>query len=126
MSEDSENKKDKLAFGIATGWVIVRHRPYRRNLLFISTLITLLSVFVGAVLLTAFLADRPVIFALYWIACFLLVGFVLLLAVYDLMAIRSEHRKRLNHLEKELADAADEARRIAREELDKEASEKRG
>ena len=47
--------------------------------------------------------------------CFFLVGFVLLLAVYDLIAVRREHRQRMNRLEQELSDAAKEARQLAEE-----------
>jgi predicted Holliday junction resolvase-like endonuclease len=61
---------------------------------------------------------------LFWIAVFLLVAFVLLLAIYDLVQIRRDHRVRLNHLEQELADAAEEARQLA-EELKKAESETR-
>ena len=103
--------------GVATGWVIVRHRPYRRNLLFIVTLITLALVFVGAVPLSHWLMKSPMGFFLYWTLCFLLAGFVLLLALYDILQIRHDHHSRMNRLEQELADAAEEARRIAEEAL---------
>lgn len=106
---------DGVALGLAAGWVIIRHRPYRRNLLFGLTLVTLLMVFLGAAPLTAVLSQRPFAFAVYWIACFFLVGFVLLLAVYDLIAIRQEHRQRMNRLEQELSEAAEEARQLAEE-----------
>ena len=105
--------------GLATGWVILRHRPYRRNLLFFTTLATLVLVFLGAVPLGTLLAGNPVWFAAFWIVVFLLAAFVLLLAIYDLIRIRKDHRKRVSSLEQELADAADEARRLAREELEK-------
>ena len=118
MVEDESGKTtERVAMGVATGWVIVRHRPYRRNLLFITTLITLALVFAGAVPLAPALIQKPVAFFLFWTLCFLLVGFVLLLAIYDLMQIRREHRIRMNKLEQELADAADEARRLAEEAL---------
>lgn len=104
--------------GLATGWVILRHRPYRRNLLFFTTLITLILVFLGAVPMGRILASSPVWFAAFWIVVFFLAAFVLLLAIYDLIRIRKDHRKRLVSLEKELAEAAEEARRIAREELE--------
>tara|TARA_R110002096_G_scaffold54841_7_gene141355 strand:- start:3965 stop:4372 length:408 start_codon:yes stop_codon:yes gene_type:complete len=113
VKDDTNRKKDRAAFGLAAGWVIIRHRPYRRNLLFLSTLVSLLGVFAGSVFLTAFLSTRPVFFGLYWLGCFLMVGFVLLLAFYDLIVIRKEHHERLVSLGKELAEAAMEARRLA-------------
>lgn len=100
---------------LATGWIILRHRPYRRNLLFVTTLATLVLLFAGAVPLAPRLAASPFWFALFWIAVFLLASFVLLLAIYDLIRIRKEHRARMVELENELAEAAEEARQLAEE-----------
>ena len=113
--QEGQKSGDGVALGLAAGWVIIRHRPYRRNLLFGLTLVTLLMVFLGAAPLTEVLSQSPFGFAVYWIACFFLVGFVLLLAVYDLIAVRREHRQRMNRLEQELSDAAEEARQLAEE-----------
>lgn len=55
-------------------------------------------VFLGAAPLTATLGKSP-----FWFA------------IYDLIAIRQEHRKRMNRLERELSDAAEEARQLAEE-----------
>ncbi len=123
MEEEPDEKATRVAMGLATGWVILRHRPYRRNLLFFTTLATLILVFLGAVPLGRVLATNPVWFAAYWIVVFLLAAFVLLLAIYDLIRIRKDHRKRISSLEQELADAAEEARRLAREELEKDREE---
>lgn len=87
--------------------------------MFFTTLVTLLLVFAGAVPLGGWLTKNPVWFAAFWVVVFLLAAFVLLLAVYDLIRIRRDHRKRIRHLEKELAEAEAEARRLAREELEK-------
>lgn len=113
VDEKRDEKTDKVALGLATGWILIRHRPYRRNLLFITTIVTLILVFAGAIPLGAYLMERPLSFTLYWLGCFSLVGFVFILAVYDLIRIRSDHRHRMIELEKELADAAEEAREIA-------------
>lgn len=118
VEKESEEKSNGLAMGLATGWVILRHRPYRRNLLFFTTLITLILVFVGAVPLGGVLATSVKWFATFWIVVFLLAAFVLLLAIYDLIRIRKDHRSRMNSLERELAEATEEARRLAREELE--------
>lgn len=115
VKEDPDRNAKRVAMGVATGWVILRHRPYRRNLLFATTLLTLVLVFVGAVPLGVLLSDTPLGFALFWLAVFLLVAFILLLAIYDLIQVRREHNRRLQSLEKELAEAAEEARRLARE-----------
>lgn len=126
VEEEPEEKVNPVAMGIATGWLILRHRPYRRNLLFFTTLTTLVLVFVGAVPLGRVLMTAPIWFAAYWIVVFLLAAFVLLLAIYDLIRIRKEHRKRVSTLEEEMAEAANEARRIAKEELEKDRESKGG
>lgn len=94
----------------------LRHRPRRRNVLFGTTLVTLVIVFLGAVPFGPALMQKPFWFTVFWSGCFVLVGVVLLLAFYDLVRIRKDHRRRMKDLEKELANAAEEARRIAREE----------
>lgn len=120
VDEEKQNQDkatDRAALKIAAGWIVLRHRPYRRNLLFVATLVALVLVFAGAVPLSDFLMKGPVLFTCFWAACFLLVGFVLLLALYDLLQIRKEHNQRMRSLEKELAEAAEEARKTAREQL---------
>ena len=61
--------------------------------------------------------NNPVAFLLFWGICFLLVSLVLMLAVVDLMIIRRDHRGKLRDLERQLADAAAEARELAAAEL---------
>ena len=97
----------------------LRHRPFRRNLLFGTTLLTLAIVFLGAVPFGPALMGNPFWFTVFWTGCFVLVGLVLLLAFYDLIRIRKDHRQRVRDLEKALAHAAIEARRIAREEAER-------
>lgn len=92
----------------------VQRTGFRRNLLFVVTLVTLSLVFAGAVPLTGILEVSPVLFATYWSIVFVLVAAVLGLAVYDLLRIRREHQLRVRELEKELARAAGEARELAR------------
>jgi uncharacterized membrane protein len=115
VEKEPPKKAEAVAMGLATGWVLLRHRPYRRNLLFMSTLLTLILVFVGATVLGPFLATKPIGFVLFWIGVFLMASFVLLLAIYDLVRIRQDHKRRMDELENELAEAAEEARRLAEE-----------
>lgn len=115
MSEkDREKTSKRVAIGMAFGTVVLRNRRLRRNALFGLTLLTLILVFGGTVFLGDGLMQKPFAFLAFWGICFLLVGFVLLLALYDLLAIRKEHRKRVSELEKQLSDAAEEAGEIAR------------
>jgi uncharacterized membrane protein len=115
VDKEPPKKAAAVEMGVATGRVLLRHRPYRRNLLFISTLLTLILVFVGATALGPFLATKPIGFALFWIGVFLMASFVLLLAIYDLVRIRQDHKRGMDELENELAEAAEEARRLAEE-----------
>lgn len=98
-----------------TGRRLLQRRTFRRNLLFGSTLLTLGVVFLGAVPLNGVLSKSPWSFLLFWTAVLFLVGFVLLLAFYDIIRIRADHRERLRSLERELADASEEAKRLAEE-----------
>jgi len=92
----------------------MRRAVYRRNVLFVTTLATLVFVFLGAVPFADSLATRPLAFALFWGGCFVLAAFILALALYDLARVRREHRLRSRELEQELARAAAEARDLAR------------
>jgi hypothetical protein len=94
---------------------LLKHPTVRRNLLFGLTLLTLILVFIGAVPLGEALMGMPLAFAIYWMVCFILAVLVLVLAFYDLLRVRREHAKRVRALEKELAAAAEEARRLMRE-----------
>lgn len=96
---------------------LIRQASHRRNLLFLTTLVTLFLVFIGAVPLGETLMVHPLGFFGYWALCFLLVVLVLVLAFYDLMRMRRDHRKRLRELDKELAKAAIEARDLVRRNL---------
>ncbi len=100
---------------MAFGAVVLKDRGLRRNMLFGLTLLTLLLVFGGTVILGDGLMRNPAAFLLFWGICFLLVGLVLMLALYDLLAVRKEHRKQARDLERRLAEEAELARREAAE-----------
>lgn len=105
---------------IIQGWRrLLGERQKRRNLLFFSTLLTLVVVFGGAVPLSAWLWSRPFWFCLYWVLCFLLVFWIIALALLDLVRIRRDHNRKMDALELELALAAEKARELARQELAK-------
>ena len=70
----------------------------RRSVLFVLAAGATLLVFAGAVLLDRWLAVRIWCFLLYWGACAWLTFTVLLLALYDLLAVRRDaalERRRL-------------------------------
>lgn len=94
---------------------LLKRRSFRRGLLIGSTILTLILVFIGAVPLNLFLGSSIETFTWFWLLVLLLVGFILVLAFYDLARIRAEHRARLRTLQEELANAADEMRQISAE-----------
>ncbi|MEI6561217.1 MAG: hypothetical protein WCO68_03930 [Verrucomicrobiota bacterium] len=69
---------------------ILRDRQMRRTVLFWIVVATLVLLGVGAMPLDAWLGEHPLLFLLYWGACLWLTGTSMLLALYDLLAIRTE------------------------------------
>lgn len=108
--EGDRPRARRVAIGLAFSTVVLRDRRLRRNALFGLTLLTLLLVFGGAVFLGDGLMEHPVAFLIFWGLCFLLVGLVLLLAFYDLLAVRREHRERVRALEREMAEKTSSSR----------------
>lgn len=60
--------------------------------------------------------ERPLAFVIFWLICFVLVGFVLMLAVYDIMAIRRAHRMEMDQLDVDIEVAKFEAEKLLAEE----------
>ncbi|NNE92360.1 MAG: hypothetical protein HKN23_11990 [Verrucomicrobiales bacterium] len=112
----------KFLLGLAAGLVFLQHRTYRRNILFGATVFTLFLVFGGSVFLGDDLARRPIAFLLFWGICLVSALVVIWLAIYDILAIRRDHRVRMDRLEGELEEAASEARRLAEIELEKDSN----
>ncbi len=117
VEKKPKDSEEKMLLGFAFLWVLFQNRKYRRNLLFGSTIVTMLMAFVGSVFLIDFLSKNPILFAIYWMLCLLMVGFVFILAFYDLLQVRKEHRVRMRVLDRELQEATIEARRIAAQVL---------
>lgn len=93
---------------------------FRRNFLFVATLVTLILVFLGAVPYHEKLSQSAVRFTVFWAGVFVLATAVLALAVYDLARVRREHRMHVRELEKELAAAAADARELMRQQQQQE------
>lgn len=115
------NQEQQAPSAVTIGQAFLRNRKFRRNLLFGFTLLTIFLVFGGAVVLGEKLMEHPVAFLLFWLICFSLVGFILMLAIYDLGRIRKEHRRQVRSLDRELDEISDEAARLAAEALKKDA-----
>ena len=91
---------------------------FRRNFLFVETLVTLVLVFLGAVPFHEKLSQSAVRFTVFWAGVFVLAAGVLALAIYDLARVRRDHQKRVRDLEKELAAAAADARELMRRQAE--------
>ena len=61
---------------------------FRRNFLFVATLVTLALVFLGAVPFHEKLSQSAVRFTVFWAGVFVLAAGVLALAIYDLARVR--------------------------------------
>lgn len=106
-----------IALLCAACLVVVRKQRYRRNLIFALTLLALGMVFIGAIPWGEALIASPVVFLLYWIACFLLVCVIIALAWYDLKQASKEPRTFPDCFVDELQEAEEKARKLAESEL---------
>ncbi len=107
-----------MGFCVATARTALHSRLRRRQLMFVLMLAIMVQVFLGAVVIDGYLMRRGngTIFAAYWVFCLCALVFVFLLALYDILMVRSEARKK----ERELAREAGEAVRRARVEEERE------
>ena len=87
-----EGPKGFLALILAISAGILFDRHARRRAMFAVVLAAAAMLFVGAVVLDAFLMARPILFLLFWTACAFIAGFAILLALYDMLALQREAR----------------------------------
>lgn len=113
--------RDRPAIVVAAGRIVLKDRRHRRNLIFGLTLLTLFLVFGGTVFLGDKLMEHPFAFVLFWLICFLSVGLLLMLAIYDIGRVRREHHREVNELDREFDDVSENAKRLAESELKKDA-----
>ena len=76
--------------------------------MFYSCIITMVLVFGGVFLLLDALQRHPFLFVGYVALCFASAVFMLLLALYDLLAVRAQHRSELRELQKRVQKAVDD------------------
>ena len=81
---------------------ILRDRQMRRTVLFCLVAVSLSLLGAGALLLDSWLNEHPLAFLLYWGACLWLTGTALLLALYDLLALRSEAARERQRLKRQV------------------------
>lgn len=98
-----------VVFSLAMARGILASRYQRRQVMFFGMLLVMGQAFLGVVVIESFLTERPLLFAVYWLFCFVAVVFVLLLAVYDLLGVRREAREREVALRATMTDSIREA-----------------
>jgi len=122
-SQPKSEQADKVALSLATAFIVLHHKKYRRNLLFGLTALAMFLVFGGVVFLGDKLMKNPIAFVAFWGICFVTVILVCFLAIYDMLIIRKEHQAHVESFEDELAAAEAEARILATQEKAKMAAE---
>ena len=80
----------------------IRDPRIRRSLMFYVSLGSVLMVFVGAVLIDDFLRKNPIGFVIWWAVCAWLMVTSLLLAVFDILAIRAAARRERRELARQI------------------------
>ena len=101
--------------GVKLALFALRHRAWRRKLMFYISLGAMLQLALGLVVLDE-LTRHWVLFVLFWSFCLLLVLTMILLAAYDMLAIRAEQRLALLRLRQEMLEEAQD--RLASQEND--------
>ena len=90
-----------LKFILALTVGVIRDPRTRRQFMFYGLIVALVLLFAGATFLDSTLRAHVWIFAGYWIACAWLTIAAVLLALYDMVAIRAASRRERRRLEAE-------------------------
>ena len=80
----------------------------RRTVLFYLVLAALVMLAAGVAVLDSLLMGHPILFLLYWGACLWLTLTCLLLALYDMFALRAEARRERLRLKSKILGQKDE------------------
>ena len=88
--------------------VLLQDKEARRKIMFYSSIITMVLVFSGAFLLSGTLQKSWVLFLGFWGLCFASTLFMLLMALYDLLSVRAQHRLEMRKLRKRMQDAVED------------------
>ena len=80
---------------------ILREQTTRRSAIFFVMLSALVMLFLGATFLDSWLREHPGLFILYWLACAWATLTALLLALYDILMIRTAARREQRRLAEE-------------------------
>jgi hypothetical protein len=93
-----------VSFAIHSARGVIRDQSTRRWVMFITLVIAMLMLFFGTTFLQSLLSPRehPGWFVLFWVACAWLTLTALLLAFFDLLALRAQGRAARKTLGKKL------------------------
>ncbi|MCB1099536.1 MAG: hypothetical protein KDN22_28455 [Verrucomicrobiae bacterium] len=83
---------------------LLHDKEARRKLMFYSCIVTMVLVFGGVFLPVGAFQKSPVLSIIYVAVCFASVLFMLLLALYDLLAVRAQHRSEMRKLRKQIQE----------------------
>ena len=113
MVENSPEEKPlrTTSFVIHATRGVIRDHNLRRKTMFVLVVIALVLLVAGSTILQSFLNphEHPVWFILFWLVCAWLAVTAMLLAIFDLLMVRSEARKAERSL-REKFGAADRPR----------------
>ncbi len=87
---------------------IIRDQAMRRRAIFALLVVTMLLLFAGVTLLETTLRAHPVWFLLFWLGVGWLTLAVMLLALFDLLAVRALARKAKRNLRGDISPPEDE------------------
>ncbi len=97
MASSGNGSSSWIQLALRVGIFSLRYRPWRRKLMFYLTLGAMGQLALGMILLEG-LAESIPLFVCYWGFCGMVVCTMLLLAVYDMLAVRQEQRMELQKL----------------------------
>lgn len=90
----------KTSLLIAKG--IIQDQSMRRSAMFVVLLAALVLLFLGVTFLNGFLSERLGLFLIYWGACGWLTLTAILMAIYDLLRLRTYAREEKEKAKKEI------------------------
>jgi hypothetical protein len=90
---------------------IIRNQPARRKVMFVVLIAAMLMLFAGMTFAGGWLTDNLMVFLAFWAACAWLALSAILLAIYDLLALRSLARQERRRLKNEIFNASETSRK---------------
>jgi undecaprenyl pyrophosphate phosphatase UppP len=108
-NQTSEEKRLRhTSFAIHATRGVIRDQKTRRSVMLVLLLVALVQIIVGVTILQGRLDPhvRPGLFIFFWLICAWLTITAVLLALFDLLIVRSEERKARRELQQEIERAS--------------------